>query len=284
MLSGVEIGKTIKQKAGFEYNRYYDTTKMNRLLRDTLTDVVWQKIQYYRQSQKIAEELQPLIVMPKVVPVVNNKVSIKNMMIASVNYSGLSVVLTVANSYHNLQSGDIITLSGFQGLTGLDTAATITAVTTQSISFTNSIIVSGTYVSNSGIITSDKFIPDYWYFLNVQCNFPADDYYNFITSVNPLNALGRFFDQPTSRTPAMEEGENFITIFPLNKQCTEITIYYVKKPQYEIDVADTEIDYSLWFNDKMLNHITDVAVLNWKKNVGDTQGMQNEAILIAQNP
>lgn len=283
MITGVEIGKTVKQKAGFEYNRYYDTTKMNRLLRDTLTDIVVQKIECYRQDQQIAEELQPLIVAPKTIQVAGNRISIKNMIISQVNYSGASVVLTVANSYHNLQSADIINLSGFQGLTGLDTAATITAVSTTSISFTNSLFLSGTYVANTGVITSDKFVPDYWYMLNMECSFPADGYYNAITGYNALNSLSKFFDRPTSRKPAMEESENFIVVYPLDKQCTEVKLYYVKQPP-DIDVADTAIDYSQWFNAKMLNHLTDVATRNWKKNVGDLNGMQAEQAIIQDNP
>lgn len=283
-MTGLELWKGIQQKAGYEYSRYYDAAKANRLVRDAVIDIIWQKVQYYRQTQKIADEIQPLIVYPKTVSVTNNKIPIRNLLITGISYSGASVIVTLDSTDHNLSSGQSVTLIGVQGLTGLDTVVTITATSTTSISFTNSVFPSGTYTANSGQLTSDRIVSDYWYFLNAKLNFPSQGYYNYISGVSPINAMGKFFDQPTARKPQVELANNYINILPSNIQCAEAQLYYVKQPPFEIDTEDDIRDLSLWVNTKMLSHIQDVAVRNWKSYQGDGEGMQREQMLIVDNP
>lgn len=281
-MTGTEVWNLTRQKAGFEYNRYYDTAKANRLLETSLTDVIWQKVLSYRAGEKEAEELQPLIVWGRTVLVNNNKIGVRDLVISSLSYSGVTVILTFDN--HNFNSGDVITISGIQGVSGVDSVATITATSTTSITFNNSIFPTGSYTSNSGTVSSSKIISDYWYLLNLKCSFPSQSYYNYITGYEPINAMGRFFDQPTARRPRMELANNYINILPSDVQCTEAKVYYVKKPPISIDVSDNTRNLSLWLNDKLLNHITDVAVRNWKAYIGDSEGMNREQLIIQDNP
>ena len=58
----------------------------------------------------------------------------------------------------------------------------------------------------------------------------------------------------------------------------------MKQPPFEIDIEDDTRDLSLWVNTKMLSHIQDVAVRNWKSYQGDGEGMQREQMLIVDNP
>lgn len=284
MLTGVEIGKIIEQKQSFEFSIYMNPTRFNRLIRNAMTNVMEEKIQLYRASQKIADEIQPLRVTDFPLTVNNNKIPVRNMIVSNITYSGTGVIVTVGNSAHNLVAGNTATLSGVQGLTGVDTSFTVTSVTTTTLSFSNRGAITGTYTANSAVLGSALFLSDYWHLLNMKCNFPAEGYNSWIEGIYFSNRRSSLFNQPTARKPRVELSDNMIWISPLDKICSTVLIDYIRQPQYDIDVSDTLIDYSLWLNDKMLYRIADECKKLWASYIKDTEAVQLVDQQINKNP
>jgi len=286
MLTGDEILRIFKLKIDRSYTGYIDTPKLNRLLNIVVTKLIDDKVSLYRQNQKIADEIQPLVVYKKPININNNKVPVKNMSIKAVSIAGLNVTLTVENEEHNLNVADTITLSNIalSGLTGLNATGTITIKTTNSLTFVNTGAVAGTYVANSLEMSSPKFLGDYYRLLNLKCNFSSVGAVNFITGISRIAELGNAFGKATTRFPKAELSNNFIYIEPSTVACTSAEAYYIRKMPKDIDTSNSVYDYSLFLNDKMIDKITDDAALFWAGYVKDPESFKIQESIIIDNP
>lgn len=288
MATGNDIGKLLEQKVDKAYSRYYDSAKKNRLLKSVTVALIEQKYQLYRTTQKIADELQPHIAYYAQRAVNSNKIPLQKMSIVSITYSGTTVTVKVETDEHNLVVGDTFTLQGTgSGLTGLDTTGTVAAVSGLNIfTFTNTSVPSGTYTASSLLLDSPKYLSNYWHLLNAKFLFPSLSGTEYFDMVGPawIQSSNQVFGKPSARFPRCEEAGNMLIIEPVGTTCSQAKVSYVKRVAKWIDVDNTVYDYSTIFNDKMIEHITDVAAKFWAGWAKSEDAFRTQSMIINDNP
>jgi len=283
-ITGQEIKKEVEMKVDKAYTGYYDPIKMNRLLRMCLTKIIDQKLAIYRTNQKIAEEIQPLTVYGRTVVVNNNKVPINNFIVTSITYAGTLVTVVTENYDNGLANGDSFEFTNTPtGLTGIDLLGTVTITSGSTFQFTNSGAIIGVYTAYSTALSGPKFIGDYYRLMNMRCNFPSSTQNNFIVGPDSINEKGKVFGQATTRFPRAELAENFLHIEPKGTVCSSVEVYYIKKIPRHIDVQDNTYDYSLYFNAKMIDHLTDFAAKTWAGYIKDPDTFKIQDVMINDN-
>lgn len=77
------------------------------------------------------------------------------------------------------------------------------------------------------------------------------------------------FEKPSVMLPKYEMSERFIKFYPQNHPCTEITLDYIRKPQYNIDVTDTSFDLTLIYPERYLFWLIDQTIYLWSLGLRD---------------
>lgn len=58
---------------------------------------------------------------------------------------------------------------------------------------------------------------------------------------------GNLFGEPTPDSPYYQQMERYMRFYPLTVPCSSLTLDYVRKPPFNIDVADAVLDWSTYF-------------------------------------
>jgi hypothetical protein len=252
-MTGVEFYTILQQKIDKAYSAYIDTTKADRLIRETIYRLV-EKLYSGLITQKETDELWSMIVKEQsfatagalAISSVTGYAHLFSMkFIFEDNITGFTFsngVFTLAN--HNLRKKDVIKYSG--------TLYPITKVTKDT--FTAAI----PYTSGT-ISLYREFFASPWF------SDRKKDIYHTPTKESPRYEL--------VGTPARQ--------FNLYPQPTSVKVDYMKTPT---DISSTSATAITAYTDKFLYRLLDECVMNYAEQVRDFELKQNVAQSIAINP
>ncbi len=170
MTSGLELKKYFENKVDKSYSKFVDNTKLNRIFKMALSNLSEKKYMGL-ETQKEYDEMRYAIHTEMVFPISNNKISIAPLMISNITTTGFIVTITTLTE-HNLDIGQVVNVSGVQGLSttpninGEITVYNIPSPTSFSYVAT---FIGGTYTPNTGLITHNRMIDDYLHLFTVKC-------------------------------------------------------------------------------------------------------------------
>lgn len=101
-------------------------------------------------------------------------------------------------------------------------------------------------------------------------------YYNYLRLLNSDEKISSL-NKPTEKSPRLEVANGLLVIDPLTFPCQEVTIDYIKKPLsvytsgFVIDITDSVLNLSLYYNEKLLLSVVDEAVLIFSQEVRDPE-------------
>jgi hypothetical protein len=185
-MTGSELYALIQQNIDVSYTGNLDPAKCNRWLNTTSYVKVVQDIYNDKlNNQNAYDELSYLIAVNKIFSVNNNKIFHKPIPVTNITFlAGTATVITELP--HNLISGDNVEIQNTQGtitpaLNGATGSATIIDSTTFTFGFTRT---GGTYTPNTGQVTGDKIIGDYYHYLWSKAKFNTPVYNVTVTSAS----------------------------------------------------------------------------------------------------
>lgn len=169
--------------------------------------------------------------------------------------TGATTIVTAPG--HNLRSGDSVGILNVGGVTGINTQhddITVLNATKFQIGTT-----SGTYTSGGTVQLVN---------------------YNYATLLRP-DKKTFVYSSANANFPKYEIGESMIIYSP---STTEVTIDYMAKLPFEINVTDDTVDLEIYYNPKFLYYICDQIVLNEGSQVRDGEIQQSASQAIVNNP
>lgn len=282
--TGIEIRKILEQKVDKAYTGYKDPIKINRLLKDCLTAIIDQKIEIYRTNQKIADEISPFLVYGKQVAPYQNKIRTANIHVVNITYLASTVTVTAEEDLQ-VNVGDLLSFSATPaGIANIDQSFIVLTLSGKMFTFTNVLgTPTGTYTAYSGTLNNANYLDDYYRLLNAELTF-AGNITSFIANPDHIAEKGKVFGQATTRHPKVEIASNVIHIEPSSVVCSLAKFFYFKKPARYIDVDNSVYDYSLFLNEKMISHLTNVAARNWAAFMSHNDMFKTEQLIISDNP
>lgn len=171
--------------------------------------------------------------------------------------AGTSTAITAAN--HRLRVGDAITIAGVVGISGINSAFTVSAVYSVD-KFAVAVSTTGTYTSG-GTVTRQ---------VSSDIKIQRADQKAFV------------YSQPTEEFLKAEMSDNILFLYP--NTVYEVTIDYLRTIPHEIDVADNVVNLELYYPAKFLYYIADECALNAGGMVRDGEIQNTEQLAIQQNP
>ena len=168
-MTGQEVYKIFLGKIDKSYSKFIDKTKLNRLFKMALTNLLEKKY-LGLTTQKQYDELRFQIKSERVVPIRNNKVSIAPIIVKNVTNNGLMVVVETLTP-HNIADGQMVTISGVNGIASVPSINSTLLVNNVPSPTTFTFItsfISGTYI-DGGLVTYADMIDDYMHLFSVKC-------------------------------------------------------------------------------------------------------------------
>lgn len=158
--TGQQFGQYLRQKIDQAYTGYFDSTKLNRAIDETFYRAVEKK--YLELStQKQYDEIRNLLTINFAVTLQGSKLYLDPLQLSSVSGSG--TVLIITKKPHYLLNNQSVTISGVQGITGVN--GTFTASVLTPTTFNITAVTAGLYMANTGIVTPSNSIVDYAHYL-----------------------------------------------------------------------------------------------------------------------
>lgn len=167
-MTGAELYRYIQDGIDQEYSGFINTAYGNRLIRECIILTV-ERMYSTNRTQKTVDELSPLTVLDRSIPVRNNLFYTLPLRVSSVTFIGTTVTLSVDRP-HGLAIGDTFTTSDIQGINVNGTYTVITVPTTTSVTFVEP-AVTGVYVPNTGKLTHGFMFPDMQHPLAIETTF-----------------------------------------------------------------------------------------------------------------
>lgn len=168
MTTGADLYRYIQDGIDQEYSAFLNTAYGNRLIRESII-LTAEKMYSTNRTQKTVDELSPLTVLDRSIPVRNNRFYTTPLNITSITFVGTTVTLSVGQA-HGLSIGDTFTVSDVQGIVVGGAYTVITVPTTTSVTFVEP-AVSGTYTPNTGNVTHGYMLPDMQHPLVIETTF-----------------------------------------------------------------------------------------------------------------
>lgn len=171
--TGADLYKLFGETVDKDYTEYINPDRFNRLMKNAFTnlcDIIYRQ----RDTQKEYDELSELSVIDHQFNVNGNRFHIRPLQVLSVTISGFDLIIGF-NEPHNLQVGDQVAFNGIQGIVsnpvvnGNHTVTAVGSETTLTISF--GLAPTGTYIAQTGRMTSPKMIADYYHLFVMKCRF-----------------------------------------------------------------------------------------------------------------
>lgn len=252
-MTGVEFYTILQQKIDKAYSAYIDTTKADRLIRETIYRLV-EKLYSGLVTQKETDELWSLIVKEATVVTasalaVSSLTGYAHLFMMKFIYEDAITGFTFSNGVftkanHNLRKGDVIKYSG--------TLYTITKV------------------------TKDTFIASVPYTTGT-----ISQYREFYASPRFSDRKKDIFHTPVKESPKYELTGTPARQFNLTPQPSSVVVDYMKTPS---DISSTSAVQITSYTDKFLYRLLDECVMNYAEQVRDFELKQNVAQTIAINP
>lgn len=95
---------------------------------------------------------------------------------------------------------------------------------------------------------------------------------------------GNLLGAPTVQTPYFQEQERFLKVYPLTYPCSSITMDYIRKLPFSIDVTDTTTDLSSYFPLSIQYEIVNELVRLFAGSTRDIGLVQDAKDQLIQNP
>jgi len=214
MTTGEDLFKYLKNSIDQEYSGYLDTTKANRLFRETVIEVIEQK---YRgiEDQKHDDELSNLILLDQEITVRGNRVRTVPLSISDLVFVGTTATITF-NVPHQLVTGDSFTIANTQGFTpAMNGQFTVGAVISDLVFQFTIPVTTGAWVVNTGQVTHAFMYPDMMHPLTMKSTF-VDSNRNSISSVNISSGQVRLSAASNIRTGSKVRITNGLGVTGLN--------------------------------------------------------------------
>lgn len=276
-MTGLEFSNIFDLKIDKAYSGFFNPTKKNRLFKEALVIAIETK---YKElgKQKEYDEIRTLIKANQVFAPSSNMVPLSllgvfdyqhllafkakfSQLVPDVNITNATnatpIVITVEGQ-NNFRTGEAFDISGVVGnwnATGFRYFKKINSKKFALYSdpaLTVPVAGNGAYVSG-GIISKS--------------------YYNYGAQLLPNTKLS-VLAQATLNYPKYEMAQNFITIYPLNVVCSEITIDYISNATVFIDSANTTVNLEDTYPLKFLYYVCDVASQKFAESVKDGELFQ----------
>ena len=252
-MTGAEFYTILQQKIDKAYSAYIDTTKADRLIRETIYRLV-EKLYMGLVTQKETDELWSMIAKEQPVVTagalaVSSLTSYSHLFSMKFVYKDQITGFTYANSKftktgHTIRKGDIIEYASVQ--------YTVTRVT--STTFTVAI----PYTTGS-----------------------IYHYRVFDASPRFSDRKKNIFHTPTKESPRYELTGTPARQFNLTPQPASVIVDYMKTPTDIVSTSGTTITV---YTEKFLYRLLDECVMNYAEQVRDFELKQNVAQTIAINP
>lgn len=195
----------------------------------------------------------------------------KNLRILSVTSGSRTIVEFYRRS--SLRDGDIITISGVNGITNANGTFYVKKLSDYKVQLfsdeklDNAISSSGTYVNGGSVL--------------------GTVYYEYAVQTTSDRKISTW-ETPTVYSPRFEVAENFIKLYPNNYTCSEVTFDYLTNgsniPTVRIDVLDNQTDLELYYDGKFLMRLVEEAAAIFNKEARDIQQYQVQKTEIIDNP
>jgi len=212
--TGADIYRFLKDGIDQGYSGYLNTSKANRLLRETVAEVVEQN---YRspESQKQNDQLSSLIVLDEVIEVRGNRVYTVPLRVSALTVVGTTATITIYSN-HQLLTGDTFSLKNLTGFTPAITGDYTVASVISTVSFTFTVAATtGTWNSETGQLTHAFMFENMMHPLTMQSTF-VDPSRNEVSSVNPGTAMVTFLWATAIRSGDKIRIENALGVTGLN--------------------------------------------------------------------
>ena len=168
MTTGAQLFQYIRDGIDQEYSAFLNSAYGNRLIRECII-LTAEKMYSSNRTQKTVDELSPLTVLDKSIPVRDNRFYTTPLRVSFVTFIGTTVTLTV-DQPHGLAIGNTLTVSDVQGVTIGGSYTVVSVPTPTSITFIEP-AVSGVYVPNTGDVTHGFMLPDIQHPLAIETTF-----------------------------------------------------------------------------------------------------------------
>ncbi len=166
-MTGFELGKLFKQRIDEPYTGYYDSAKLNSLLKSAYTQAVQDIYNQRLNNQNAFDEISFLVAVNKSFIPKNDFLFHSPVPIISAIGTGAQVTITTAVP-HGLSATNQVSISGLVALSALNGVQTVQTAST--LSFTINSIVTGND-NNLGIVTPSYCITDYLHYLCGEASF-----------------------------------------------------------------------------------------------------------------
>jgi len=249
-ITGKYLFDYFRNKVQETYTTYTGgTVRANKLFLDAFLAVFEERFKGIG-SQKYRDDVGFIIQSQKPYNLNNNRLYTAPLVVSTFSYLGLVATITTALP-HNLVTNDFFTLSSVAGLAPApnNTYQVVSSPDANTIIFALTAVITGTYVNNSGSLSAQKSIPDYWQMISVRARYQVL-YNTSITRVTGGTPIIITIDKRTD-----------IRSFQLNK---------ISGVQGEPDANGDR--YFKYLNDFQFALYTDPLLLNPTVGVGNYQG------------
>ena len=172
MTTGADLYNFLQDGIDQAYSGYMNEPRANDLLREAEIKVA-EKHYSTNKTQKTSDELSPLTVLDRAIPVRANRFRTLPFRITALTVVGTVATATV-DAPHGLVAGDTFTLASVQGFTpGVDgTYPVVTVPSADQFTFTVP-IQTGTWTEGTGSVTTAYMVPDMVHPLAIRPTFIA---------------------------------------------------------------------------------------------------------------
>lgn len=216
MTTGADLYRFIQDGIDQEYSGFLNTAYGNRLIRECII-LVAEKMYSTNRTQKTVDELSPLTVLDRALPIRGNRFYTTPLRVSSVTFVGTAVTLDV-DQPHGLSIGDAFTVSDVQGVTVGGSYTVVSVPSTTSVTFIEP-AVAGVYVPNTGNVTHGFMLPDMQHPLAIETTFletlPSDVFGIGSVGTAPVPYVG-FTSKNTVRTGSVIRISGALGVVGLN--------------------------------------------------------------------
>lgn len=289
-LLGTEFNAIIDLKSDNAYSPYFDTAKKNRILREAINKAISTKIAT-NDRQQIQNDLFGIYKSNQVFTPTSNTLDLilggsgitdyfcimnakcKFLVPITDNYiasapSGNTPILISLYGQSNIRTGQQILISGITGNTNANGTRYVKMVSPSryrlysDVNLLTAVVSNGSYSGTSGVINQI--------------------FYNYATDMHSVEKSSRL-NEATEVDPQWEVADAVLKIYPMTRQCSEVTVDYISLPVY-IDVADSTIDYLETYSTTFIDYISDQWCILAGESARDEGLILNNQTEIAVHP
>lgn len=174
MLTGTGLYNLVQQALGIAYTGQLTAVKGQRICDRAFVQVCENNYDK-NDTQKTRDNLSFLVSTNSVFSINNNQLYVSPLILSNVVIVGTLATFTTVLP-HNILTGQTVTISGVAGFTANPNGSFVVTVTGTN-TFTATVTpTTGTYTADTGSITYDAMVSDYWHLLTLEAKFQKQIY------------------------------------------------------------------------------------------------------------